>query len=347
MTNSTRCNRNCFNNSQIFNYTSINCYLKQIRQRNKTPLYVVVMTKNNDGSFSYHQKNITYFIPINSNNNISYAYFTASSNDYNYMYLLSKQYSQNVFEGNHFTIGLKNNQVDLHYTYYNYMSPIPKHRYYKGNNKQPSRIVKDICDKRINTESETEHDHRCNFFGTLMKYLHDNDNSCQEGGKKFQVGGDDNDVTPISFNNIESKQRDTLKNLQSVFDTYNELKAIETYIIDRDSGIGLLTFCYNDREYVSFPLDYHNMSFIHINELVKTLNLNTNSKTNTNNTKSIKLVDACLENYGSIEKMFENITKFLNMNNNTKMNCNEIIPTHHLKFPIVTQGGQRKKKNKQ
>ena len=354
MTNSTGCNRNCFNKSENLNYGSINCYLQKIRQKNKLPLYVVVMTKNNNGTYSYHQKNISYFIPINNNNNILYAYFTASSHEYNYMYLLSKQYSHNVFEGNHFTIGLKEGKVDLHYTYYTYRSPIPHHRYYKAHNKKPTVIVNEVCDKKITTETDEENVYRCNFFGTVMKYLHDNDNSCQEGGKKFQVGGDDNDVTPILFDKIEPEQKQTLEFLKDMFNTYNEIKAIETFILNSESKIGLLTFCYIKKEngdendiYVSFPFDYKTKSFIHINKLVETLSSNEN--VNSNITTSITLNDACLKYYISIEKMFENITNFLNKNiNNTNaiMNCNDISIRQPYKFPITAKGGGRKKKNK-
>jgi hypothetical protein len=260
------------------------------------------------------------------------------------MYLLSKQYSPNVYEGNHFTIGVKDNKVDLHYTYYTYRSPIPKHRYYKGNNKQPSQIVSEVCNKKLNTETNAEHEYRCSFFSNIMKYLHDNDNSCQEGGKKYQVGGND-EIQQIVLNKIEDNQQQTLIVLQGLFKVYHELKEIQTHMIHEQSGIGLLSFCYNDM-YVSFPFNYHRNSFIHINELVKTLNLDTNAN-NTNISKSIKLQDACLENHDSIEKMFENIINFFNMNNNVStMNCNEITPKNHLKFPIATIGGQRKKKNK-
>jgi hypothetical protein len=335
-TDPTRCGRSCYTETP-FNYDGINCYLRGQQKRNTLPMYVVVMTKSETGGYKYEQRHVRSFIPMSTpQNQTVYAFFTPSSNKYNYLYVLSKQYSNGMYEGNHFTMGQKpeTGAFDLHYTYYVYDSPVPKHVYFNTANKQQSAeaIANNVCTKFYHGVSTDEKQYSCNFFKNVMKHLHDNENTCAVGLQRYnvsanpQTGGNDdrNDVEPQVIDPTELSSRseivdiavNLMQQLQGLFDSSLQLKEVQTYILG--NKLGLLTLIDNDGLCVSLPFNYNNNEFIQIDDFVSAMGNssgNTNAKVKGNR---LPITDVCLDAQEDISMLFKRITNEVNKETSPK-----------------------------
>jgi hypothetical protein len=290
------CNRPCYTQPQ-FDYSGMACFLKENMKHYDTGMQVIVMIKDkNQGKYRYVKKRVMYFVPNDPKNSSTVIAYVAPGhdNDYNYMYLLSRRLfgDNNVFSGDHFTMGLRNNnQFDLHYTTYDYeYGSKPVYLYYDlfiDSDTSPSNITEVVCSTRIgknkksydNTLSE-----RCYFFDNLMKHVHNNSycnnqfpsmfltkSSLMTGGKKKrsnhkskhsniqnkQSGGDESNaenkiMEVVNIDDVEEPFRKLIQKLESKIGYISNLESIEMHIMNNNKGI--VTYCLDDAQVQSMHI---------------------------------------------------------------------------------------------
>jgi hypothetical protein len=164
----------CEQNYEIFKYDFVKCRLNNFKKEfNALPQNVLVVTKQQGAKvvtarFAFPLKKET-----SSPSDILFAYFTPSSNEYYYIYMLSPanvavdNFNRYAYIGNHFTMGRKVNtgKFDLHHTKYtDYANPY--HTWYtiiEGKDTYEA-VVDKVC--AVDCD-----DAKCFFFQDLMNTI--------------------------------------------------------------------------------------------------------------------------------------------------------------------------------
>jgi hypothetical protein len=288
------CKRPCYEQAK-FDYPGMACFLKSNMKHYNTGMQVVVMIKDQQhpGKYRYKQKPVMYYVPNDPQNSSTVIAYIAPghSDSYNYMYLLSKRLNggNNVFSGDHFTMGLRNGeQFDLHYTTYDYTSGTrPVYLYYDlfiDSETKPIDIANKVCKTEINHKYKSYDNtlkERCYFFENLMMYVH-NSTYCNTqfpslfsttlsyntgGGKKKsdckkrscdkknkQVGGDkNNEIKEISdVQELDKPFRELIQKLESKIKDIPYLDSVEMHIMNNNKGI--ITYCLDDKNVESMRI---------------------------------------------------------------------------------------------
>jgi hypothetical protein len=307
----TLCSNKLYNK---FSYDFVQCYLKNKSIKSNSQKKVLVMVKDasrrSQGPPSYKavEKDVLYCIPLDKDSKIQFAYFTPSSNDYNYMYLLSRQMSNsNQYAGEHFTMGIRNNDFDLHYTSYVQGGLSPCHLFYKFNDTYSgNHVIQEVCNRengKKNCASTNDNLlHRCDFFKQIMEVMH-NTNVCtfemeiaKNVANNWQIGNDfrrrgavggfgkkantkkgGNIASDISNATIETLTHDEI--VKSFGMNMNNVEEIEYHLLEQ--GVGLITFFFAEEDADSkairhnpyvYPFDFNSKMFVSLDELFAVIN---------------------------------------------------------------------------